>query len=234
MDKVKDMEIVGNLEIRTKVLEYCLIVEDSINSLLLTYLKIPDKNSTKLFGKKAGLSFKNKIDLLYDIDVLSKDEHLNLDLQMNFRNKFLHDIYADSYTFVLAEFDNGIKNRFKKHLDNEEANSEESYKQAYLNLFLKNNRIILKKFQGKRKSIEQKADFIKRIFSKGEKTTDVFFEFMDKILEELENTELIKEETFQLSNNINSLCEKYGESLQENNPKEEFDNLFEEIKAVLH
>ncbi|NQV91986.1 hypothetical protein HQ489_05935 [Candidatus Woesearchaeota archaeon] len=228
------MDIVGNIEVRTKVLEYCLIVEDSINSLLITYLKIPDRNTTKLFGKKAGLSFKNKIDLLFDIDVISKDEHLNLELQMNFRNKFLHDIYADSYTIVLTDFDNGIINRFKKHLNNEKASSEDSYKQGYFNLFRANNRMILEKFQSRRKSIEQKADFVKRIFKKGENTTDLFFEFMDKILEELENTPLITEEVIQLSSNINSLCEEYGGCFQKNNPNDDSVNLLNEIKVILH
>jgi len=61
-----------NLEIRSEILEYSLTIENTVNTLLQSYLGILEKEATKNFGHKAGISFKNKIDLLYDIDVLSK------------------------------------------------------------------------------------------------------------------------------------------------------------------
>lgn len=88
LKKISTKEI--NIEVRSEVLEYSLIIECATNSLLLSYLGITDKSDTKLFGNKAGISFKSKIDLLYDISVLSKVEHSNLELQIIFRNKFMH------------------------------------------------------------------------------------------------------------------------------------------------
>ena len=98
LDTKNDTEI--NIEVRSEILEYSLNIEGAINDLLLAYLGIFDKSSTKLFGNKVGLSFKNKIDLLFDINVLSKEEHNDLDLFMNFRNRFFHAIECNSYSAV--------------------------------------------------------------------------------------------------------------------------------------
>ena len=56
-----------NLKTRTIILEYSLQIESDINNLLFGYLEIFEKDKIKNFGKKAGISFKSKIDLLFDI-----------------------------------------------------------------------------------------------------------------------------------------------------------------------
>ena len=106
-----------NLQLRSEILEYSLTLEEAINNLLLFNLGIFDGGqATRLFGNKASISFKNKIDLLYDINVLTKEENSDLELLMIFRNKFLHDIKCNSFSNVLEILDNGIKNKFKNYL----------------------------------------------------------------------------------------------------------------------
>ncbi|WP_417913021.1 hypothetical protein [Candidatus Electronema sp. TJ] len=91
-----------NRELRIEILECALKLEANINTLLLELLDIPDSLKKKsLSGKSGSLSFKNKIDLLSDIEVISDDEYGEFILLMEFRNKFLHDLYCNSFMDAL-------------------------------------------------------------------------------------------------------------------------------------
>ncbi len=153
-----------NLKTRTDVLEYSLEMENHINTLLLGHLGIIEKNETKNFGKKAGISFKSKIDLLYDIEVLNLEEHKNLDLLMNFRNKFLHDIDSVSFTYILQDIDSGIKNRFLKFLEPNSQPIEKDYEIACRNLYLHNLKVISKKYEERRESITSRTNYLNSLF----------------------------------------------------------------------
>ncbi len=219
------------LEKRSEVLEFSLNTEEAVNSLLLVYLSISDKSTTKLFGNKAGISFKSKIDLLYDIDVLSKEEHSSLELQMIFRNKFLHDIQSNSFLSVLKHFDNGIKNRFKKFLEKDEKiNNEESCRMAYRNLYLNNTKVIKLKFANKRKQIEEKADVLQTLLAELERVNDLSFSLIDELLQILESTELENPKIADLSDKISLKCIESGNSLKMGN---EMLNLGERLKIIL-
>lgn len=128
-----------NMNVRADALKLSIVIEDAINSLLLLHLGIEDKESTKHFGKKAGIPFKSKVELLYDIGVLSKEELLNLELLMVFRNKFAHDIKSDTFISVVDQLDNGVRNRFKKFIANQSnILNEGSYEKAFNKLFTTN------------------------------------------------------------------------------------------------
>ncbi len=128
------MEKNVNLELRSKILFCALNIENVINNLLVKHLLIIDKTKTKNFANRPGISFQSKIDLLFDIEVISKEELLTIELLMIFRNKFLHDIKYNSYTLVLNDLDNGIRNRFFKFLRDEKFKSENEYDTAFSNL----------------------------------------------------------------------------------------------------
>ena len=65
-----------NIEVRSRILEYSLCIEGLINDLLIMNLGIYDeKEKTRLFSNKGKLTFQNKIDLLFDIEFLSKLEN---------------------------------------------------------------------------------------------------------------------------------------------------------------
>lgn len=129
------MEKNVNLELRSKILFCALNIENVINNLLVKHLLIIDKTKTKNFANRPGISFQSKIDLLFDIEVISKEELLTIELLMIFRNKFLHDIKYNSYTLVLNDLDNGIRNRFFKFLRDEKFKSENEYDTAFSNLY---------------------------------------------------------------------------------------------------
>lgn len=215
------------LEIRTFVLELALQTEDAINDLLLLYLGISDKHSTKLFGQKVGISFKNKIDLLHDIDVILKDEHLDLELLMIFRNKFVHDINSNDFLSVLKQLDNGIKNRFNKHFDeNTSIENEQDCKTAYRNLYLKNAKVILEKIRNKRELYEKKAELLKTLLHRSELLTDSAFKFVDNLFEILENSDLENNKVAELADIINTEIQKYTNELQ-------FDEKYEKSNQIL-
>ena len=215
------------LEIRTFVLELALQTEDAINDLLLLYLGISDKHSTKLFGQKVGISFKNKIDLLHDIDVILKDEHLDLELLMIFRNKFVHDINSNDFLSVLKQLDNGIKNRFNKHFDeNTSIENEQDCKTAYRNLHLKNAKVILEKIRNKRELYEKKAELLKTLLHRSELLTDSAFKFVDNLFEILENSDLENNKVAELADIINTEIQKYTNELQ-------FDEKYEKSNQIL-
>src|SRR5690606_6723376 len=142
------------------ILKYSLFIEGSINDLLLLNLGIyNEKEKTRLFSNKGKLTFQNKIDLLFDIEVLSKEENSDFELLMNIRNKFLHDLECNSFKILINEKikNNGLQNRYKKFLEEGQSISdEEDCKKACYSIFQKNIDTIKKKNSENIKSIENK------------------------------------------------------------------------------
>ncbi|WP_103070842.1 hypothetical protein [Aquimarina sediminis] len=218
------------MKLRTEILEISLKTEESINSLLLVYLRIDDKSRTKLFGKKAGISFKSKIDLLYDINVLSKEEHQNIELLMNFRNKFLHDISCDTFINTLTHFDNGIKNRFSKFLsEGETLDQEESCRTAFGKLYINNAKIIGEKFKQKRLQVENNSDTIQSLLITNERVFEISFKLLDSIMKELEESELENPKIRVLSDKISEICQEYGKKFSSD---EELQKLKDKLQAT--
>ncbi|NBA86071.1 hypothetical protein GVN16_09880 [Emticicia sp. CRIBPO] len=183
-----------NIELRSEILACSLIIEETINRLLLIELGIFDKPSpTRLFGDKGKINFQNKIDLLFDLEVLEKDENANLELLMNFRNKFMHIIKYDSFTSVINSLDNGIVNRFRKFAVDNHFSTENDYLNAFRNLYETNVETIksksehkLKKVTEKHKSASLQIDVIVRLF---EFVTQMFVELIEAA-DESDNLEL--------------------------------------------
>ena len=206
-----------NIELRSEILEYSLILEKYINELLLLNLGImSDSKATRLFGSKAGITFKNKIDLLFDIDVLSKDENSDMELLMIFRNKFLHIIDCDSFKSVISELDNGLKNKFKCYLPNGHSiDNEESCKTACSNLFMKNIKVIHEKAKERREKLEEKNEIFQVLNNGIISHLDLFFDLINDLYLILENSELENDKVLKLSEKIFEKCNLYVNKYQE-------------------
>lgn len=221
-----------DLKSRTEILEYSLHMEDMINSLLFAYLDIFEKKETNYTKNKLNITFKSKIDLLFDIDVLSKEEHSDLELLMNFRNKFLHNINCNSFLDVLGQLDNGIKNRFKKHLDkSSQIENEESCRKACFNLFIENIKTIKKKFEKKRNHTEEKAKFITALLTKNVKMIDLYFDLIKRILIEVESAELENQKVLILAEKIGSICETHSNNIKTDKEMVVLDKEIQELFA---
>lgn len=226
-----------NIELRSRILEYSLFIESSINDLLLLNLGIyNEKEKTKLFNNKGKISFQNKIDLLYDIEILSKDENSEFELLMVIRNKFMHDIECDSFHTLLNQLDKGIVNRFKNFLeDGQLISDEEACKKACYSLFKKNIETIKKKNSANRKSIENKN----KLFQVQNEQIIYYTDFIQELLNEVsivtENAELENPKVTILGEEILKILKKSVQKLNSEsrtNIYEEFFNSNENIKAV--
>lgn len=221
----------NNIQLRGEILEYSLILENEINSLLLLSLGIfDDANSTKLFGKKASITFKNKIDLLYDINILSKEENSDLELLMIFRNKFLHDISCNSFLHTLEQLDNGIKNKFKNHLNKDQSiYNEDSCKETCYNLFLSNIRTIKCKVKEKRINISNKNEIIQSANQEIIYHIEMFFDLIRDLLLKVENSELENENARKLGILISETCEQYVTEYKKHEKATNHDNKIDQL-----
>jgi hypothetical protein len=213
------MEKKVNLELRSKILFCALNIENVINNLLVKHLLIIDKTKTKNFANRPGISFQSKIDLLFDIEVISKEELLTIELLMIFRNKFLHDIKYNSYTLVLNDLDNGIRNRFFKFLRNEKFKSENEYDTAFSNLYNKIVAFINEKVEEIDKFQNTKIEFL--LFQNNLLATVIsesldLMTFLSNFNNKIENIVMKKELTNKIvefekkidfKNNVNKLSE---------------------------
>jgi hypothetical protein len=105
-----------NQTTRGKIIERAVKVESSIRELLALILKI-DKDKSTAFGNKKPLAFSNKIDILCDLDYMTKEYRKMFQTFSEIRNKFAHinevdsfvkcfDILHDKKTKFLSEFAN--------------------------------------------------------------------------------------------------------------------------------
>ncbi|MDO6803189.1 hypothetical protein Q4595_12080 [Wenyingzhuangia sp. 1_MG-2023] len=103
-----------NLEIRKEVLYCSLILEESLSICLKSMFEIPSNQSKAMGFQGSALSFKNKVDLLYDINKIPREEYSKFIMFMEIRNQFIHNIDSDNFEIVLKRIDK--KNKFL-HLD---------------------------------------------------------------------------------------------------------------------
>ncbi|MEX6691243.1 hypothetical protein QTN47_27285 [Danxiaibacter flavus] len=104
-----------NLPLRTEVLENSLVIENAVTELIKLCMSI-DKVEVRTLGNKSlTISFRNKIDLLFDLDILDKDENKLLNAVMEVRNKFLHVYNCGSFQDCVSLNEN-IADSFKSIL----------------------------------------------------------------------------------------------------------------------
>ena len=178
---INEMEV--NLDLRSRILEYSLLIEKSVNDLLLIYLGIYFKKKTRLFDNRPGISFKNKIDLLFDLEILSKEENYDFELLMIFRNKFLHDIECNSFKIIFEKFDNSIKKKFQNYLDKGELIEDElACENALGNLYVKNLKVLDAKLELKKLEIHKTLELVHFYHDQFNSSIDLFFDFNNDLI----------------------------------------------------
>jgi len=111
---------------RTKVLEYSLKLESFVSYELANLLDMQDyKNSKSLGNGSSSLSINQKLNLLLDVENIDKKEKSTIENFMSIRNQFMHNIDANSFSYVIKKLD-GLENKLKKEYpDNFKGNDEE-------------------------------------------------------------------------------------------------------------
>jgi hypothetical protein len=226
-----------NIELRSRILEYSLVIENSINDLLLFNLGLfSDKRETKLFSNKGKISFQNKVDLLNDIGVLSKEENSEFELLMIVRNKFMHDIQCDSFHTLLNQLDKGIVNRFKRFLEGGQSIAdEEACKKASYKLFQKNIETIKTKIELNKVATDKKYKLFQSQNDQIVYYIDFIHELLNKVSIATENTELEEPKVVALGIELLQILEESVHKLNsETKPNiyEEFFNSDASLKAI--
>jgi 5'-deoxynucleotidase YfbR-like HD superfamily hydrolase len=217
-----------NIKLRAEILEYSLFIEKLINDLLLLNLGIYDeKEKTRLFSNKGKLTFQNKIDLLYDIEILSKDENSEFELLMNIRNKFLHDLDCNSFQVLLSQLDKGIVNRFKKYLDNEKLiSNEDACEKACNKLFKKNMETIKQKIKAFTDIKENTHKFYKLHNEQIIFYIDAIHDLLEKVSIATEKSELENPKVAILGEKILRILEEAVKNLNAESKKVDFEDFF--------
>jgi hypothetical protein len=199
-----------NLVLRTEILNFALNLENGINSLLLVVLSIFENTPRKaLTNINSGISFKNKIDLLFDIGIIDSDQHKKMLLIMEFRNQFLHNIECISFekAIELLGADRGSNLlKFNDMCENECI--ENDYRRAYKNLYFECLKIISKKFKEKRKFLEMLVRTPNNLAEKVIYLNDSYFGLIHKILLLCENSALEIPEVLNLAGEISKTIEE--------------------------
>lgn len=195
-----------NLQLRTEILNIALNLEHSINLLLLALLSIENPQRKAITNKSGNLSFKNKIDLLFDLDVLNSDEHKKILLLMEFRNQFLHNIECSSFENAVKLLGADKEKNLLKFNDTDENQDKElRYKSAFINLYRENLKIMSEKVKDRKNQIADRSEtHVKLIESQGF-FIDKYVNILDKILLICENNVSNIPEVIQLVNRIGEI-----------------------------
>lgn len=119
-----------NLKTRAKVLEHSLLLEAKLSEILISLFKIKKAEINTLGNKSSSISFKTKVDFLYDLERVDKDLYKDLILFMEIRNQFIHNSNAISFVKVLSGFSrksrlHEVVDSFKEYFDDQTFKDEE-------------------------------------------------------------------------------------------------------------
>ncbi len=100
-------------KIKLKILKYSLRLEKTASHSLAFVLDITvPENSRSLGNKSSALSFNQKLNLLLDSGSIDKEEKLKMDIFMEVRNQFMHNLDVDSFVDVYKLLD-GRENKLR-------------------------------------------------------------------------------------------------------------------------
>ena len=86
-----------NMQLRSWVISQVLRLEQSSTNALRAIFRLFNENSKTLGSQSSALSFKAKIDLLLDLEEITKTEYSHLLKLMEIRNQFAHNPAATSF-----------------------------------------------------------------------------------------------------------------------------------------
>lgn len=127
-----------NMQLRSFVISHALRLEQSSTSAVKCILRMFNENSKTLGNKSSALSLKSKMDLLYDLEEISKDEYNHSLKIMEIRNQFAHN--PDAISFESLDSINPNINKYLLRFEDEKSKKieqrEEKLKSIFSHLFM--------------------------------------------------------------------------------------------------
>lgn len=99
---------------RHQIIDLSVTLERFISVFLSKWLGIDRGKSRSLDSKGTSLSFNQQVNLILDMNVLSKEEANKLECFAQIRNKFAHIAEVKTYSDCLNSI-NGLKNKLHKY-----------------------------------------------------------------------------------------------------------------------
>ena len=132
MSKNKDY----NSRLRSTILIRSIRCEEASSNVIRAILGNVKEDSKALGNKSSSLSFKNKIDILYDLGDLSSKEYSDALKFMEIRNQFTHNPNCNHFTDLKKESPD-VPKYLKKNYPTENASSseEEQLNEAFGKIF---------------------------------------------------------------------------------------------------
>lgn len=129
----KDKDYNGDL--RGQILICSIRAEEAASDALKFLLRTVKIDSKTLSNKSSSLSFKNKVDLLYDIEDITKEDYSYLLKSMEIRNQFIHNSDCNSFIELKTQASDTVsflKSKLGNEIIDEEASLKESFKQLFI------------------------------------------------------------------------------------------------------
>jgi len=219
-----------NLQLRSEILDLALNLEDAVNELLLALLLIENPNRKAISNKSGNLSFKNKIDLLFDLDVLISDEHQKLLLLMEFRNQFLHNIKCCSFENAVNQLGVDKEKKLLKFDDEDKIiDKEYRYQNAFRNLNIECLKVLSDKIEDRKNQIEDRRKTFVNLAESQIFLINKYFDILKKVMVICENYVSEMPEVINLINQIEKTLSDDMESLQ---TSEEYAQIQSEFKEL--
>jgi DNA-binding MltR family transcriptional regulator len=152
-----------NLDLRKSILGMALVLEEDIKILLLVVLETNNIKRKAISKKGSSLSFRDRINLLFDLEIIDNDDYGDISLLMDFRNKFMHDIGCNSFETAVSLFKESSQGKHGEKLlkylgDNLDANDSMELEQKYYQSFSNLSRILKEKVSEKIQDYIHKRD----------------------------------------------------------------------------
>ena len=219
-----------NLQLRSEILDIALNLEHAVNMLLLLLLSIENPKRKAITNKSGNLSFKNKLDLLFDLEVLNSAEHRKLLLLMEFRNQFLHNIECSSFENALKLLGADKEKKLLKFDDQEKIIDKEfRYEHAFRNLNIECLKILSDKIEDRENQIEDRRKELVNLAEGQIFFVKKYFDILKKVMVICENNVSEMPEVINLINQIEKTLSEDMESLE---TSEEYAQIQSEFKKL--
>lgn len=207
--------------------------------MLIEIIRIPKTDSKTLSNKSSSLSFKTKVDLLYDLDRINKEEYNLLILFMEIRNQFIHNIEATSFEKVfeiignnkkskILKLDAGLEKNYQQTLEvnDEKFSTEVVLKMAFTNLKLKIDGLLIREFENLIESLKKEDEL--KSSAEMNKVLEKMLDLITKTIDEFgESYELHLKTVTGKDIGFDKTLNNYVNSKMEQKMKESFPDVFD-------
>lgn len=226
-----------NLELRKDILGNSLELEDALNRILIGLIKIKKEEPKTLGHQSSTIPFSSKVNLLYDLGAIEKEEYNLLFCFMEIRNQFMHNLDAETHEKVIRRISKkklffSIDNEIKKAIDieNDVTKKENLYKQLYRKFYSKLLQLIIKQYENViERNKEEKINQVKIESLEGyQKMLKIFSDSVEEVLQEVIKGE---KEIYNVDDGIGKTIKSLLNKVLSKKFKEEFPEIYDDDKS---